>query len=248
MPSTALDPLSNDAISALVASLGLSTVAGLRAAAVLFAVGLAYDIHGPNGQPLLPLHGAFQVLGSPWVLAILAVLAIAEFLADKFPGLDHINDIIATVIRPVVGATILAGTANTLSDQNIWVAAIVGALLALTTHGVKAGTRAVSTATTAGVANPLLSVGEDILTVGSVVLLILAPFAGIVLALILVLLAWRVFAWFGGRRKRSRQAKQASGLSGQRSFHTAVESQGLTVDATGRVASADAAPLPGQFD
>ena len=237
MPSNALDPLSSAAIMALVASLGLSTVAGLRAAAVLFGVGLAYDIHGPNGQPLLPLHGAFQVLGSPWVLGVLAVLAVVEFLADKVPGLDHANDIIATVVRPVVGATILAGTSNTLSDQSVWAAAIVGALLALTTHGVKTGTRAVSTATTAGVANPLLSVGEDVLTLGSVVLLILAPVAGVVLALILVLLAWRAFAWFGGRRKRS---QQATGL--------AVESQGLTVERNGQLTSTDAAPLPGQFD
>ncbi|MEO7002269.1 MAG: DUF4126 domain-containing protein, partial [Ktedonobacterales bacterium] len=194
MPSTALDPalvdpLSSAAILALVASLGLSTVAGLRAAAVLFAVGLASDIHLPDGQPLVPLQHNFQVLGSTPMLIVLGILMVAEFVVDKVPGLDHVNDIISTVIRPIVGAVVVAGTANTLSDQSVWAAAIVGAVLALATHGVKTTTRAVSTATTAGVANPFLSVGEDVLTVGSIVLLILAPIAGVVLVLILLLIA-----------------------------------------------------------
>ena len=204
---TTIDPLSGDVILALVASLGLSTVAGLRAAAVLFAVGLAYDIH-IGGQPLLPLHGAFQVLGSPWMLTILGILMVAEFIVDKFPGLDHVNDIIATVVRPVVGATIAAGTTNVLSNQSIWVAAVVGAILAFSTHAVKAGTRAVSTATTAGVANPLLSVGEDILTVGSAVLLIVFTVVGVILAVITVGLVVGVFFWALGKRRKARQRRQ----------------------------------------
>ena len=235
-----LDPISGDAILALVAALGLSSVAGLRASLTLFAVGLAYDIPGPGGAPLLPLQNNFKVLGSPPVLIILAILVVAEFAVDKIPGLDHVNDIIHTVVRPVVGAAIVAGTTNSLSDTSVWLAAIVGALLAFTVHGVKAGARAAVTTTTVGVGNPVVSVIEDILSVVAIALLITLPIVGAVVALIVVLLAWRIIGWFTGRRRRAREreelqhlrqvvARQGSvdqqttgGASDQRSFQGAI--------------------------
>ncbi len=216
MPSGTLDPTSWIPIMALVSSIGLSGVAGLRACLTLFAVGLAADINLNNGQitfvpdgkgphPLLPLSGNFHVLGSEPLLILLAILSIAEFVIDKVPGLDHINDIIHTAVRPIVGAVIMAGTANSLSQAGTWgpvVAAVVGFLLALSVHGAKSGTRLASTATTVGVGNPVLSVGEDILTVGSIVVLILLPIVGLILAVVAVLLAWRLFSWMFGRRKK----------------------------------------------
>ncbi|MEO7001501.1 MAG: DUF4126 domain-containing protein [Ktedonobacterales bacterium] len=202
-------PLSGDVILTLVASLGLSTIAGLRAAAILFAVGFASDIH-VNGQALLPLHGSFQVLGSTPMLIVLGILMVAEFVVDKVPGLDHVNDIIATVIRPIVGATIVAGTTNALSDQSVWIAAVVGAILAFSMHAVKSGTRAVSTATTAGVANPFLSVAEDILTVGSAVLLIVFTVVGVILAVITVALVVTGFVWAIGKYRKARKRRQVA--------------------------------------
>jgi len=201
---------------ALVAALGLSSTAGLRACLTLFAVGLASDVNltssgisfVPNGNgphPFILLNGNFHVLGSFPVLIVLAILALAEFIVDKIPGLDHINDFIHTIIRPVIGAVILAGTTNTLSDVNVWVAAVVGFLLALTVHGAKSGARVAVTTTTAGVGNPVVSLGEDALTVGSIALLILFPIVGLILAIIVILIAWRLFSWMFGRRKPQAQ-------------------------------------------
>ena len=205
---TITNPFSDQAILALVAALGLSSTAGLRAVATLLAIGIVSDI-SIQGHPLLALHGNFAVLGSTPMLILLGVLTVAEVVIDKVPGLDHLNDIIHTVIRPVVGAVIVAGTSNTLSDTNVWVAAAVGAVLAFGVHATKASTRVASTATTAGVGNPIISVLEDVLTFGSILLVVLAkavavlfaPVVGIVLlviaiaiALIVVLLAWRISA------------------------------------------------------
>lgn len=205
-----MDPVSNpvtsEAILALVAALGLSSTAGIRAVATLFAIGVASDIN-VGGHPLLALNGHFTVLGSVPMLILLGVLTVVEIIIDKVPGLDHINDIVQTVIRPVVGAVIVAGTANSLSDSNVWIAAAVGAVLAFAVHATKSTTRAASTATTAGIGNPVLSILEDLLTVGSIGLVVaaksiaisIAPWLGIallvvviIIAFTIVLLAWRI--------------------------------------------------------
>src|SRR5262249_3342655 len=127
----ALDPLSSSAFIYLLAALGLSSTAGLRAYLPLLAVGLA------GSTDILPLQANFQPLGSPVVLVILGLLALGEFVLDKVPIVDHVSDAVHTLIRPVSGALIMAGTQNTLSDWHGWVAAAVGALLALIFHGAK---------------------------------------------------------------------------------------------------------------
>ncbi len=203
---TISNPVSSDAIMALVAALGLSSTAGLRAVATLFAIGVVSDVK-ISGQPLLQLHGNFTVLGSTPVLILLGVLTIVEIVIDKFPVLDNLNDIIHTVIRPVVGAVIVAGTANTLSDTNIWVAAAAGAVLALGVHVTKSTARVATTATTAGIGNPIISVLEDLLSLGTIILVVVAKsiailvspalgiallVAALILVIIVVLLAWRI--------------------------------------------------------
>ena len=218
--SATLQPLTSQAILALVAALGLSSTAGLRAVATLFSIGLVSDVYFTNGSPsfhfaqgaptsgsLLALTGTFHVLGDWRMLILLGVLTVVEFVVDKFPVLDHVNDIVHTVVRPIVGGVIVAGTANSLSDSNVWVAAAVGAALAFGVHATKATTRVASSATTAGVGNPLISIGEDLLTFASIVLVVIAkaiavavgPVIGlivlvvaIIIAFIVVLLAFRI--------------------------------------------------------
>ena len=38
-----------------------------------------------------------------WVLLILVVLLVLEFVADKIPGFDSVNDVVQTVVRPTAG-------------------------------------------------------------------------------------------------------------------------------------------------
>lgn len=196
------DPLSPVALTTMLTALGLSSTAGLRAYLPLLILGIASDIRGPDGQALLPVQDQFHVLGNPIVLGVLAVLVILEFLADKVPGVDHVSDVVHTVIRPVAGALIMVGSANTISDESKILAAIVGGLLALATHGVKASTRAAVTTTTAGAGNPIASLLEDILVVGVILLLVLAPVVGfIALVLLLILFFKAARAAFRGMRR-----------------------------------------------
>jgi uncharacterized membrane protein len=176
-----------DWIQLIFTALGLSTTAGLRAYLPLLAVAL-----GSTDPSLTDIHlsPGFQWMGSTWFMIIVGALAFVEFGVDKAPGLDHVSDIVHTVIRPISGAIIMAGVENPISHWNPWVAAVIGGVLALTAHGIKSATRPVVTATTVGVGNPVLSIGEDIGALISTILAIFLPIIGvIVLAVALLLFA-----------------------------------------------------------
>lgn len=176
-------------ISYLVAALGLSAVAGLRAYLPLLAVGLASTLPGPSGGTLLHLQPNFGAVGSAPVLVLLVILMVVEFVVDKLPLIDHLSDAVHTVIRPAVGAIIMAGTQNLVSDHSQVLAAVIGAALAFGVHVLKASARPAVTATTAGIGNPVVSLVEDIIAVVGVLLLVFAPIIGFVaLALFLFVL------------------------------------------------------------
>ena len=126
-----------------------------------------------------------------WLAAGLLILAFIEFVVDKIPGLDHINDAVHTIIRPISGGFIMAVIDNPISHANPWVAAIIGAILAFMVHGVKATTRPVVTATTMGLGNPAISTGEDILAVLMTLLSIFLPILLIIGLLVVLLIMWK---------------------------------------------------------
>ena len=87
----------------LAIALALAWGAGLRAYAVVFAVGLA----GAMGWVELPGH--LEVLRHPVVLAASGVMTLVEFGADKVPWLDSIWDAIHSFVRIPAGAAAMAG-------------------------------------------------------------------------------------------------------------------------------------------
>ncbi|HEX6819032.1 MAG TPA: DUF4126 domain-containing protein [Ktedonobacterales bacterium] len=209
------------AIAALLTALGLSAASGLRAylpVAAIFIGSVLPDGCSQQGD-LISLSTSFKHLfgqNTPWLLVgILALLAAGEFIVDKVPVIDHASDLVHTIIRPLAGAAVMAGVSNPLSEWNPWVAAITGAALALTVHGTKAATRAASTATTAGLGNPVVSFAEDILAVLMVVLSLLAPFLAILffalLALLFIRAASRTVGWIRGRDQTQGQAPAVAG-------------------------------------
>ena len=77
-----------------------------------------------------------------------------------------------------------------MADDTRPFVAVIGGVLALTVHGIKSATRPVVTATTVGVGNPLMSIGEDIGALITTILAIFLPIIGvIVLAVALLLFA-----------------------------------------------------------
>ena len=140
----------------------------------------------------------------------LAVAAVAESVADKVPVVDHALDAVQTLIRPLAGALAVAGTQAHLDPVTAGVLGLVlGAPLAGGLHAAKGGARLASTAATAGVANPVLSLAEDITALGQSLLGIFVPALGAVFALLLFYGAWRLW------RRLRRTRKEPSVGTGQ---------------------------------
>jgi hypothetical protein len=100
-----------------------------------------------------------------------------------------------TVLSPVAGAiAALAALQGWPAPFALALAIIVGAPIAGGFHAIGALTRVKSSATTAGTANPVLSVIEDVAAVAMVVLAFVVPL------LLLVALFWFVFRWLHRRR------------------------------------------------
>jgi hypothetical protein len=178
MPDPTSDPLGLEALGVLFTALGLSTTAGLRAYFPL----LAMAVGGSTGQ--IQLSPAFKHLDTWYVTAALVVLVLGEFAVDKIPGLTHVSDAFHTVVRPLSGAIVMAGTVNPLSTANPWAAAVVGAVLALTVHATQSATGAGVAAVTGGLGSPVQSVAEDVFVVGAAILSIVAPFVAIALIVV----------------------------------------------------------------
>jgi len=158
----------------------LSSTAGVRAFVTLLAVSLA--LHW--GFLPSPAH-QFAWLASDGALAVLVAASILEVLGDKIPLVDHALHAIQTVAKPLAGAVIASAVVAPDNDPSAILLGVLGGVNALTIHGVSATARAASTATTGGLANPIISVLEDGLAIGGILLGWFMPFfsAAVVLGL-----------------------------------------------------------------
>ncbi|SDS68645.1 DUF4126 domain-containing protein [Microterricola viridarii] len=192
----------------LLTGTALAASAGLNAYVPLLLIGLGARFTG-----LVELPANWAWLQNDWVLGILAVLLVVEVLADKVPGLDSVNDMLQTVIRPTSGGLAFGSgtTATTVAitdpaaffSSNQWVPIALGAVIALGVHLAKLSVRPIANALTAGAAAPVLSAAEDVSSVVLSVLALLAPLLALLAMAGGVLL---LFRWLR-RLRRSRRAR-----------------------------------------
>ena len=183
----------------IFSAFGLSASAGLNAYIPLLVVGVIAH-YFPN---TLTLNQPFDLLANPWILILLGILVIIEMVADKVPAVNHINDVIQTVVRPAAGAVAFAASANVITDINPVLALACGLLVAGSVHTVKAAAvRPAVTATTGGAGNVPVSIAEDIVAFISSILAIMIP---IVMGTILIIL-FAFLVWWWLRRSQKTQA------------------------------------------
>jgi hypothetical protein len=199
---------------------GLAASAGLNAYIPLLIMGLLARF-----TDAINLPSGWQWLSNGWVLAILAMLLAIEVVADKVPVVDHVNDVVQTVVRPTAGGIVFgAGSSSqtaTVTDpgsffgSHQWVPIAAGILIALCVHGLKAASRPVINATTAGVGAPVASTAEDI---GSIVMSLLAILLPILVLLGLVLLVSSSVWAIRRHRQRKRERRPVEGVTTERLF------------------------------
>ncbi|HEU0052753.1 MAG TPA: DUF4126 domain-containing protein, partial [Longimicrobium sp.] len=140
-----------------------------------------------------PLPPALEWMARPTAILLFGVATLLELLGDKVPFIDHALDAVQVVVKP--GLAVLASVPflYQLSPEfSVAIGIILGAPLALGVHTAKATVRVGSSATTAGVANPLLSVFEDIAAIGAIIVGFLAPFLALLLTLGFLVLLFRM--------------------------------------------------------
>ena len=205
---------------------GLAFASGLNAYLPLLAFSLSVRwLH------LYKVNPQFAFITNTWFIALLVILALLDFIVDKIPLIDHAWNAIHSIIRPIAGAVVaIVASSQALSATPIAVATdhaatgktlvalgalpvasigllivfIIGGILAALSHRAKSTTRLISTLTSGGVLNGVLSLAEDGLVL---IIILLSLFASAIMLILLVILVLVLVPrilhtrnpWFGRR-------------------------------------------------
>ena len=191
-----------DILAAVASGVVLAACTGLRAFMPLFAAGLASRTLGWDLAP------SMDWLSSNAAIMTFGIASAVEVVADKIPVVDHALDAMHTFVAPVAGA---------LAALSVWLhlPPVVAAVLALMVaapvaegvHVLAAATRVKSSVATAGTLNPAVSVAEDAVSVGGILLALLVPVMALVLTLVAVVVIWRMV-----KRRRGRGRREEGGV------------------------------------
>ena len=176
-----------DALLPVALGVALAAAVGLRVFLPLCALSVA----GHLGW--VTLAGEFAWLGSWPAMLMLAVAAALEVAAYYLPGIDNILDALGAPVAVLAGTVAAAAVITDLPPMVRWTTAVIaGGGMAGLTQGVTSLLRLKSTATTGGLANPVLATGE----LGGAALISVVALAAPLLALGAVMAAfWAATRW-----------------------------------------------------
>lgn len=187
----------SSAAGSILGAFGLSGAAGLNAWIPLFVTALL------DRLDVIHLAAPYDRLSTTAGLIVLGALTVADLVGDKVPAVDHALHAAGTVIAPMAGAVLFTGSAGQGADLPTIVTAVLGGGTAGALHLTRSAVRPLSTATTGGLGNPVLSLIEDVASIGLTVLALALPVLGL-LALVAIVAAL-VVAWRRMRRRRVAQ-------------------------------------------
>jgi len=172
-------------VSILALTMGAAWASGINLYAAIFMLG----IMGATGNMELP--PGLEVLENPLVLMAAGAMYVAEFFADKIPGVDSGWDSIHTFIRIPAGAMLAVGAVGEVDPAVAVAAGILGGGLTAVTHATKAGTRVLVNTSPEPFSNWALSIGEDIAVIAGLWTALNHPILFLVgLVIFILLLIW----------------------------------------------------------
>lgn len=194
---------------ALSTAIGLATSAGLNAYIPLLVYGLLARF-----TDFVTLPEGWMWLSDPILLTIVGVLLAIEFVADKIPAVDSVNDIIQTAIRPTSGGLMFASALDTrmvadgsvFSDGKTWVLIVVGIAISFAMHFLKSTSRPVLNASTMGVGAPVVSTTENVVTAALTGAAIFAPVLVLIILAVFLGGSW----WFVSKVRKLVGRREAS--------------------------------------
>ena len=174
-----------ETLMAVSLGLGLAAASGFRVfiPPFLYGLSLRFDM-----VPIsLPMTGLSEWMASDFGLIILGAAMLIEILGYYIPWIDNLLDTIASPAAILAGVLMMS---STLSDSNPMIqwgfSIIAGGGVSGTVQIGTVATRAVSTATTGGLANPVVSTVEAGACLLCTILALLLPIIALLLVIVLV--------------------------------------------------------------
>ena len=174
-----------ETLMAVSLGLGLAAASGFRVfiPPFLYGLSLRFDM-----LPIsLPMTGLSEWMASDFGLIILGAAMLIEILGYYIPWIDNLLDTIASPAAILAGVLMMS---STLSDSNPMIqwgfSIIAGGGVSGTVQIGTVATRAVSTATTGGLANPVVSTVEAGACLVCTILALLLPIIALLLVIVLV--------------------------------------------------------------
>lgn len=181
-------------IISLFIGIGLATATGFRVFLPLFFVSLASYFNW------IPLQDNWQWLGSMQALIALGIAMVFEILSYYIPFVDNIMDSIAIPLSAIAGTLLFSSQFAESNDIIKWgLSIIAGGGTAATVSTALSGIRLASSASTAGVGNPLVSTVEN---TGATVMSVVAVFVPIIAIIMVIVLMYWLFRF--GKRIRQK--------------------------------------------
>jgi hypothetical protein len=186
-----------ETIFSILLGIGLAASVGFRIFVPLFALSIA-SYYG-----LIPLNENWQWVGSIAAMITLGIATIVEIAAYLIPWLDNLLDTIAVPLAAIAGTAVMLSTMADVDPVVTWSLAIIaGGGTATAIKASTSTTRLASTATTGGIANPIVATVESGTSIVLTLVAFVAPVLAIVLVLIVLWLLFKVFKWFTPKKKK----------------------------------------------
>ncbi len=180
--------LTPDTIISIFLGIGLATSVGFRVFLPLFALSFAAYLG------VWDLNENWQWIGSMAALVTLGVATFVEIFAYFIPWVDNVLDSLAIPLAALAGTAVMVSTVADLDPVITWSLAIIaGGGTATAIKGANAAGRVASTATTGGIANPLVSTVETGTAVVVSTASILVPPLAAILVIIILVLIFRIY-------------------------------------------------------
>jgi hypothetical protein len=161
--------------------LGLAAACGFR----IFVPFLIASIAARSGH--LELAGSFEWIASTPALVSFAVATVLEVAAYYVPWVDNLLDTVASPTAVVAG---ILATASVVTDVSPWmqwgIAALGGGTVAGVVQAISVTGRGLSSVTTLGFGNPVVSTGEAVGAGVMSVLAVVVPLLAFILVVALV--------------------------------------------------------------
>jgi hypothetical protein len=195
-----------EALSVFV-GVGLAAACGFR----IFVPLLVMSVAAVSGH--LTVAPSFQWIGTHPALITFGVATALEIAAYYVPWLDNLLDSIATPAAVVAGTVVTASMISGMSPFLQWTLAVIaGGGAAGLVQTATVVTRAASTATTGGIANPLIATGEWVLSLLMSFLTLVVPVMAVLALAVGGIFAGRKVWHYFAQRRNSGLLQQSQGM------------------------------------